>query len=186
MRKLFTSVLAVGAFALVALVATAGATTMTTVATGLDNPRGLAFLPNGTLAVGEAGHGGDVCVPGVCVGDSSQVSTIDLATGSHTPIVTGLFSLKLIAEGAVLGVGGLSTQGGRLLAIEGEFPQELSDLSCTGQPSDCSQVLAHARATAGTLAKVTPSGNWQTIAGVGASDFQWTVDHHNQFPGSEE
>jgi sugar lactone lactonase YvrE len=47
-------------------------------------------------------------------------------------------------------------------------------------------VLDHARATAGTLAKVTPSGNWLTIAGVGASDFQWTVDHHDQFPGSEE
>lgn len=182
----FTSFLAVAALAFVAFVATAGAATMTTVATRLDNPRGLAFLPNGTLTVGEAGHGGDVCIPGVCVGDSSQVSTIDLATGSHTPIVTGLFSLKLIAEGAVLGVSGLSTQGGRLLAIVGEFPQELSDVTCADQPSDCTQVLAHARATAGTLAKVTPSGNWLTIAGVGATDYQWTVDHQNQFPGSEE
>jgi hypothetical protein len=186
MRKLFMSFLAACVLALTGLATTAGATTITTVATGLDNPRGLTFLPNGTLAVGEAGHGGDVCVGGaVCVGATSQVSTINLANGTHTPIVTGLFSLELVAEGAVLGVGGLSTQGGRLLGIEGEFPQEVSDVSCTGQPSDCPQVLAAARGTAGTLGQVTP-GKWRTIAGVGASDFQWTVDHQSEFPGSEE
>jgi sugar lactone lactonase YvrE len=85
----------------------------------------------------------------------------------------------------VLGVGGLSTQGGQLLGIEGEFPQELDGASCAGQPADCAQVLAAARATAGTLGKVTP-GSWHVIAGVGASDFQWTVDHQSEFPGSEE
>src|SRR5262245_12659566 len=71
----------------------AGAATVTPVAAGLDSPRGLAFLPDGTLAVAEAGHGGDVCFPGggPCLGTSGQISTIDLGDGSHTPIVSGLF-----------------------------------------------------------------------------------------------
>src|SRR6266540_1196878 len=38
---------------------------VTTVATGLDNPRGLGFAPNGALYVAEAGRGGDgPCFPG--------------------------------------------------------------------------------------------------------------------------
>lgn len=192
MRKLFTALLATGGLALAGSAVPAGAATATpkaatvaTVTSGLDNPRGLAFLPNGTLAVAEAGHGGDVCINGgaVCIGTSSQVSTINLANGTHTPLVTGLFSMTLVSEGANLGVGGLSVQGGRLLAIEGEYPQQFADVSCAGQPADCPQVLATARATAGTLAKVTPSGHWHTIAGVGAFDFQWTVDQ--AIPGAE-
>jgi hypothetical protein len=173
-RKIFAVVAATCAFALV-VVAGASAATVTTVATGLDNPRGLAFLPNGTLAVGEAGHGGDVCFADFCVGATSQISMIDLSTGAHTPLVTGLFSLTLVAEHAVLGVGGLSAQGGRLLAVEGEYPQELDGVSCAGQPADCAQVLAAARATAGTLGRVTPSGAWKTLAGVGAFDFNFTA-----------
>jgi hypothetical protein len=192
MRKLCTALLAAGTLALAgsavpagAATATPKAATVTTVTSGLDNPRGLAFLPNGTLAVAEAGHGGDVCIHGgaVCIGATSQVSTINLANGTHTPLVTGLFSLTLVSEGATLGAGGLSVQGGRLLAIEGEYPQQFADVTCSGQPSDCPQVLAAARATAGTLAKVTPSGHWHTIAGVGAFDYQWTVDQ--AIPGAE-
>lgn len=192
MRKLFTAVLAAGGLALAgsavpagAATATPKAATITTVTSGLDNPRGLAFLPNGMLAVAEAGHGGDVCVNGgaVCIGTSSQVSTINLANGTHTPLATGLFSMTLVDEGANLGVGGLSVQGGRLLAIEGEYPQQFAGVTCAGQPADCPQVLATARATAGTLARVTPSGHWHTIAGVGAFNFQWTVDQ--AIPGAE-
>jgi hypothetical protein len=192
MRKIFTALLAAGGLALAgsavpagAATATPKAATITTVTSGLDNPRGLAFLPNGTLAVAEAGHGGDVCINGgvVCIGTSSQVSRINLANGTHTPLVTGLFSMTLVDEGANLGVGGLSVQGGRLLGIEGEYPQQFAGISCADQPADCPQVLATARAQAGTLAKVTPSGHWHTIAGVGAFNYQWTVDQ--AIPGAE-
>jgi hypothetical protein len=88
---------------------------------------------NGTLTVAEAGHGGDVCFPGGhCVGASGQISTINLATGTHTPLVSGLFS-ALDPEGGAIGVDGLSAQGGRLLAIMGIFPQALDGATCTGQ-----------------------------------------------------
>jgi hypothetical protein len=137
-------------------VASAGAATVTQVAVGLDNPRGVAFLPNGTLVVGEAGHGGDVCLGAggtlPCYGTSSQISSIDLATGAHTPIVTGLYSvLSPDGGGSVLGMSGLSVQGGRLLAAMGENPaaEPLASASCVGLAADCPDVLATARAEAG-------------------------------------
>jgi hypothetical protein len=163
-------------------VASAGAATVTQVASGLDNPRGVAFLPNGTLAVAEAGHGGDVCLGAggtmPCYGTSSQISAIDLATGGHTPIVSGLFSvLEPDGGGSVLGTSGLSVQGGRLLASMGENPaaDPLASASCTGLPADCPDVLATARAEAGQLVKVTPSGSWKAMAGVGLFDYNFTA-----------
>lgn len=182
MRKLVSLVLFACVVALV-VVAGAGAS-VTSVTSGLDSPRGLAFLPNGTLTVAEAGHGGDVCLGGggpPCLGTSGQISTINLATGSHSPLVSGLFSL-LDPEGGALGPSGLSSQGGRLLAMMGVNPQALEGASCSGQPSDCPAVLATARAEAGQLLKVTPSGSWKALAGVGAFDFDFTADN----PGDGE
>src|SRR5947209_7627221 len=40
------------------------APTATTVASGLDNPRDLAFGPDGQLYLAQAGHGGPFCAPG--------------------------------------------------------------------------------------------------------------------------
>jgi len=57
---IFLAALAVTAVATAAPAARLG--TVTVVASGLDNPRGLTFLSDGSLLVAEAGHGGDVCV----------------------------------------------------------------------------------------------------------------------------
>jgi hypothetical protein len=135
------------------------------------------------LAVAEAGHGGDVCFPGgPCVGTSGQISTINRTTGSHMPFVSGLFS-ALDPEGGAIGVDGLSSQGGRLLAIMAIFPQALDGATCAGQPADCPQVLATARAQAGQLLNFRANGKFKAIAGVGAYDFQWTIDHHSIYGG---
>jgi hypothetical protein len=182
MRKLVSLFLFACVVALVVVVGAGAA--VTPVTSGLDSPRGLAFLPNGTLTVAEAGHGGDVCLGGggpPCLGTSGQISRINLATGSHSPIVSGLFSL-LDPEGGALGPAGLSAQGGRLLAIMGVNPQALEGASCSGQPSDCPAVLATARAEAGQLLKVTPSGSWNAFAGVGAFGFDFTANN----PGDGE
>jgi hypothetical protein len=179
MKKLTAALLVASALTTVALVASAGAATVSPVTSGLDSPRGLAFLPNGTLAVAEAGHGGDVCIPdGPCFGVSGQISTIDLATGWHSPFVSGLFSL-MDPEGGAIGIDGLSAQGGRLLGIMGIFPQAFAG-DCSqipGAPSDCPQVLAAAQSQAGALLKFTPSGNWNKLADVGGFDYQFTIDH---------
>ena len=184
-RVLVLVLLVAGALALL-VVAGAGAA-VTPVASGLDNPRGIAFLPNGTLVVAEAGHGGDVCFGSggtlPCLGTSSQISAVDLLTGGHTPIVSGLFSVKEPeGGGSVLGTSGLSVQGGRLLAQLGENPVPLAGLSCTGLASDCPAVLATARAEAGQLLKVTPSGSWKALAGVGLFGYNFTAAN----PGGDE
>src|SRR5262249_60893504 len=71
--------------------------TFEVVMSGLDNPRGLAFGPEGALYVAEAGRGGDgPCFevrPGqvVCYGPSGAVSR--LRRGHQGRIATGLPSL---------------------------------------------------------------------------------------------
>lgn len=186
------------AILLAALAATAVATaapgvkqaTVTVVASGLDNPRGLTFLSDGSLLVAEAGHGGDVCVadPAApsgkhCIGTSGQVSKVDLSSGGHTPVVSGLFSSS--SQG-VVGIDGISGQGarlpgkttGNLFGVMGEFPQELADWTCNSQPADCSAVLAAGRAQAGQLIEFTTTGSWNAVAGVGSYDYDWTRTNH--------
>src|SRR6266516_4941880 len=80
------------------VVAGAAAASVTTVMSGLDNPRGLAFGPEGALYVAEAGRGGTgPCTstirplePGQprCYGPSGAVSR--LWRGVQERVVTGL------------------------------------------------------------------------------------------------
>jgi hypothetical protein len=144
--------------------------TVTLVTSGLDSPRGIAFF-NGKLVVGEAGHGGSDCfaIPGAppgflaCIGATSQVSWVNTSNGTHTPLVTGLFSFAAGTE--ALGVSGLSAAGGRLLVQMGFTPQEAPD-------------NALAQQQAGRLISVRSNGTWTSIAPVGAVDFEYTT----QFP----
>jgi hypothetical protein len=183
MRAVIATLVGVCVLAFGAFTGIASAATVAKVANGLDNPRGLAFLPSGMLAVAEAGHGGDVCLKdGHCFGTSGQISTINIATRSHKPLVSGLLS-ALDSDGSALGIGALSVQRGRLLAIMGLYPQLLSGETCDGQQGDCSHVVATARAQAGQVLKIGASGSRQTIAGVGAFDYQWIADHHSTYGG---
>lgn len=71
------------------------------VATGLNNPRGLAFASDGKrLLVAEAGGaGGETCFEGPegqsCLGTTGAIAKIDPATGKVERVVTGLPSLAL-------------------------------------------------------------------------------------------
>lgn len=148
--------------------AAASGPTVTPVTSGLDSPRGIAFF-HGTLMVGEAGHGGSDCYappgapPGLqlCVGATSQVSRVN-SNGTHTPFVSGLFSV-VTPEGEALGVSGLSASENRLLVQIGFTPREAP------------ATITLAQQQAGQLISVRSNGHWKAIAPVGTVGFDYTV-----------
>ena len=91
------------------------ATAVEVVAEGLDNPRGLAFGPDGTLYVAENGTGGEgPCVaagdpedpndpgsaPQMCYGETGAITAIDTANATESArVVEGLPSLALEGGG---------------------------------------------------------------------------------------
>jgi hypothetical protein len=163
-----------------------GAGTPTFVAGGFDSPRGVEFF-QGKLVVGEAGHGGNNCFgtqPKICFGRTSQISRVNIANQSHTPIVNHLFSAAEFFEegggGEALGVDGISARDGNLMAILGVFPQAFADYHCATGDSECKADLAAAKKEAGALISVKANGAWRKIADVGAFGFNYTANIPNQ------
>jgi len=150
MKRMTTTaalLLAVGALAGAATAATRGGgsghdggTGFTVVASGLENPRGLEFGPDGLLYVAEGGTGGTsstgppahvppLCdqIPGPSNGSptgpgpntgglTARISRID-RHGSRTTVVDGLPSSVTTIGADVLGVGAVSFLDGRLYAV---------------------------------------------------------------------
>ena len=164
----------------------AASPTVSLVAWGLDSPRGLAFIDSKAF-VAEAGHGSSnpadcFTTPfgNTCVGNTSQVSWVNTHTGAHAPVVTGLFSITLGAEGA-LGASGLSARGGKLYVQIGATAREIPPTIEIGQQ-------------AGSLLLLNPrTGKWTAVAEVGNSDFDYTTQFTppnpavcGQCPGTQE
>jgi hypothetical protein len=183
MRSLALIPALVVAAALVMVTPVVGAAQVTVVASGLDSPRGVA-LSRGDALVAEAGHGGDVCIPNAifgtnCMGMTSQISEVNLRTGAHRPVVSGLFS-SLLGGSESLGVSGIDVRNNKILAIVGQYPQEVDSLNCAGMPADCATVKAGAQAQAGQLLSVERNGRFKALAGVGAFGFDFTAEIPNQ------
>jgi hypothetical protein len=150
---------------------------VTPVMTGLDNPRGLAFGPQGALYVAEAGRGGygltdPPCFIGQvganrCYGPTGAISR--LWHGVQRRIVTGLPSQAAAANGrnaigphdiAMLGVGSADVTIGWMQ------PPGWQDLR--KRP----EFAGFAR-----LARFEPSGEWRFVADLGAYETDANPDN---------
>jgi hypothetical protein len=150
---------------------TAAAATWQVVVSGLDNPRGLAFGPEGGLYIAQAGRGGDgPCGPGPegtrCYGESGTISRYDPKTGNVTDVVTGLPSLAT-EEGQMFAIGpnDLSLHGrGNLLFTIG----------FGGDPGTRQATFGPNGAKLARLGRATPDGKWKLLEDLGQSE----ADHN--------
>lgn len=154
----------------------ANPTSFETVAEGLNNPRGLAFSPNGDLFVAEAGFGGEgPCGPGPegerCYGDSGSITRIDLKKGTQEYAVTGLPSLAGEDGARAIGPHDISFQGTGNAYITIGFG---------GHPDDREEYFGEAGADFGQLARMTASGNFWNVSDLG------TYEADNNPTGDEE
>lgn len=158
-------ILALTAIVVVALTGAigAGAQTTSVVMSGLDNPRGLAFGPEGALYVAEAGRGG----PGPCVvlrgtpqcyGPTGAVSR--LWRGEQERIATGLPSYGSAVSGTFTGPQDISLLGrGHAYVTIG--------LGLEGLPRSALAVDD----PFGWLVHVPASGRWRPVDDVAAHEF---------------
>jgi hypothetical protein len=155
--------------------------TVTTVVSGLDNPRGLAFGGDGRLYVAEAGHGGPNCLssPGgaTCVGLTSAITRINIAAGTSKRVITGLVSVAGSDGSGATGVDGISFLGRKVYGIEAASSAVVPP---SGFPT---WLLTAARNQLGRLIVGTTDGRWKAIADVGLHDYVWSGRHKNLVPG---
>jgi hypothetical protein len=146
------------------------------VATGLNNPRGLAFGPGGVLYVGEAGLGAGNGAGGVGigVGFTGSVGEIRDLSSPHptfTRIVTSLAS-SAGPEG-VVGPDGVSPLGnGNISIIMADSTSAIQATHPNAPPALLEQF--------GRLLQASQSGNWKPVADVGDFDYAWTGQNANQ------
>ncbi len=143
-----------------------------TVASGLLNPRGINFAPNGDLYVAEAGNGGPgPCVPSPvfpfpprCYGETGALTLIlpneAMPEQAFRRVVTGLPSL-------VLGNG--TAEGGPSdVAFLGTAPYVTMGLG--GNPTTVRPAVGGKAALLGTLLQATPSGQYKVVADIAGAE----------------
>lgn len=176
----------IGGLGLVAPAPASATPSWTVVVSGLNNPRDLAFGPDGSLYVAEAGDGGagtTDCVPSpggelgnqTCADFSSAITRV--WPGGFHRVVTGFASIGDGSGFGSIGLDGVSVHGnGGLYGIITGTPDFVG-------PNDFSPAKRAAlKAQLGQVIKGTVDGTWKATAPVGATDFQWTKDHQNLVP----
>jgi hypothetical protein len=140
------------------------------VASGLNNPRGLAFAPNGALYVAEAGCGGPApCEIGGdgehrCYGPTGSITAIDLRKGTQTRVVTELPSLA--------GEGGNGASGVHDISFQG-LGNAYFTIGYGGDPANRA-ALGGVGGYFAHVARMTPNGDWKLVSDPGS--YEGAVD----------
>jgi hypothetical protein len=140
-----------------------------TVASGLANPRGLDFAPNGALYVVEGGSGGPgPCIPSPpnptvnrCYGETGAVTRVVPGVGTQR-IVTGLPNFAL-PDGTMEG-------GPADISFHGTAGYVTMGLG--GDPA-FRPAVGHLAWLLGKILKVTPSGKVQVLADIATHESQF-------------
>ncbi len=164
MAVLTASLLVLGVLAVPA--AAAGHVRVETLADGLNNPRGIAMAPDGTLYVAEAGTGGDeFCLPmedaEICMGATAGVAAI-APDGTVTRVVEGLPSL-VAGEGEYAGAADVVIAEDGSLYISVAFGAESpvrDQVAAEWAPAAMLGTIQHA--VDGELTEVADLAAWET------------------------
>jgi hypothetical protein len=156
--------------------------TVTTVITGLDNPRGLAIGSDGYLYVAEGGHGGSDCPPGA-KGPEGQPVCFG-TTGAFTRVTGGRAIRLLRGLASIAGPDGTGAEGLSAIAQgPGGVWQLLMGLSTHETiPGLTPADTQTSNDQLGRLMSLSETGTATIRADVGGADYDWSASHKSYVP----
>lgn len=163
----------------------------TVVATGLNNPRGIATEGDNLVYVSEAGTGGDECITietaETCFGFTGSITRFEKLGKKKqrsTKIVDGLLSIR--KSSGVVGIDGIDVKGKhRVFGVMAESAQGITAdfAAADGTPSPSPALSTAISTYAGRLVEFrkrrgvfTPTA----LANVGGTNWDWTVANKDQ------
>jgi hypothetical protein len=165
--RIIRAVAAIAALAALAVPASAEAETLTTVASGIANPRQITLGPDGSVYVASAGRGGSQCQGSgddrICFGFTSQV--LRIRNGAKSVVAGGFLSAAGSDGSFATGVDGVGVRpDGKVFAVE-----------TSATPGQIRATPPAVRRQAGKLFNVT-TGTRRVVGDISAIEWARNLD----------